>query len=669
MTTVTFRNGFTVSDDNNSSTTLKNGGHRTRFVPALEGVVLAADESKKWSNLLGSVVYDGEYSAKEYAVGDTVDSAKRWAVGSGVIAGGVYSAKYYAEQSQTFSNSAINAPGTSATSTSPLTIGTGSKTLDIQPGKAFTPGQFVIIADQTTPANYMVGQITAHNSTTGSLTVNVNAIGGVGVGLMNWIISLTALANVAGAATLGGNNSYSGTNTYTSTTTFNAGTTFNSVCNFNGSVDLSGSSTTLDGDYVVRYRASGESSINIETAGVTASDNSAIKLTNPNKTWSIWNAAATGRFYITDGTVTLVDYLPSTDKTVIRKPQRTDAAVAANDLVRKAELDNANVESIITTTQGALSGFRNKIVNGAMMVSQRSSSGTIPGTNTTTDNVYGNFDRWFIRGNVPQPVNINFQSSGGYRVCTLSNSGSAFVCSTNNFVSGFTTRLEHNDVYELMVNSLPITVSFMFRSSVNGLFTTKLKDLTNNNKEFLKTFNYTGNGNPQKITVTFPALPYYGQTPSSDWGLELSIAGVGGGAFTVASEDVSWRTASNSVMVNGCLNWTNSITNTLRIYNVQLEQGSVATPFEQRPYAVELMLCQRYYETGSCKLYVANTTSVSTAVNYRVPKRVTPSLSFGTATGRSSTPSSTEWNETDSFGVNKNGTNAELAFTWISSAE
>lgn len=32
------------------------------------------------------------------------------------------------------------------------------------------------------------------------------------------------------------------------------------------------------------------------------------------------------------------------------------------------------------------------------------------------------------------------------------------------------------------------------------------------------------------------------------------------------------------------------------IGQVQLEEGSVATPFEQRPYGLELSLCQRYYE-------------------------------------------------------------------------
>jgi hypothetical protein len=67
-----------------------------------------------------------------------------------------------------------------ATSTTSLTVGTGSKTLTVQAGKLYQIGQFVIIAYTTTPANFMYGQVTAYNSVTGSLTVNVSAIGGSG---------------------------------------------------------------------------------------------------------------------------------------------------------------------------------------------------------------------------------------------------------------------------------------------------------------------------------------------------------------------------------------------------------------------------------------------------------------------------------------------------------
>ena len=34
------------------------------------------------------------------------------------------------------------------------------------------------------------------------------------------------------------------------------------------------------------------------------------------------------------------------------------------------------------------------------------------------------------------------------------------------------------------------------------------------------------------------------------------------------------------------------------IKNLQLEEGLVATPFEQRPYGLELSLCQRYFQTS-----------------------------------------------------------------------
>jgi hypothetical protein len=38
---------------------------------------------------------------------------------------------------------------------------------------------------------------------------------------------------------------------------------------------------------------------------------------------------------------------------------------------------------------------------------------------------------------------------------------------------------------------------------------------------------------------------------------------------------------------------------TFDLAQIQLEAGSIATPFEQRPYGMELSLCQRYYYTSS----------------------------------------------------------------------
>ena len=73
--------------------------------------------------------------------------------------------------------------------------------------------------------------------------------------------------------------------------------------------------------------------------------------------------------------------------------------------------------------------------------------------------------------------------------------------------------------------------------------------------------------------------------------------------------------------------------------NVQLEQGSVATPFENRPFGLEEMLCQRYYEKGSVLaefMSPGTTQYFSRIVEFKVKKRVYPSvvISFAGVNGK-----------------------------------
>ena len=97
----------------------------------------------------------------------------------------------YASTAAASAATATNAPGTSATSSTSLAVGAGSKSLTIQTGKALVVGQWVIIANTASPANWMHGQITAYTSGTGALTVNVTAVGGSGT-YAAWTIGLSA---------------------------------------------------------------------------------------------------------------------------------------------------------------------------------------------------------------------------------------------------------------------------------------------------------------------------------------------------------------------------------------------------------------------------------------------------------------------------------------------
>ena len=95
------------------------------------------------------------------------------------------------DSAQAFASSAINSPGTSATSTTSLTIEEGSKSLTIQTGKLFTVGQWVLISSAANPQNQMAGPITAHDSSSGILTVQSVAVGGAVGPFGDWVVALT----------------------------------------------------------------------------------------------------------------------------------------------------------------------------------------------------------------------------------------------------------------------------------------------------------------------------------------------------------------------------------------------------------------------------------------------------------------------------------------------
>lgn len=89
------------------------------------------------------------------------------------------------------------------TSTTSLTVGTGTQTITTQASKQFATGQMVLVVDQASSANYMFGTVTSYSGTT--LVVSVSATGGSGTKTA-WNIFLSGIqgpkgdAGTAGAA-------------------------------------------------------------------------------------------------------------------------------------------------------------------------------------------------------------------------------------------------------------------------------------------------------------------------------------------------------------------------------------------------------------------------------------------------------------------------------------
>jgi hypothetical protein len=141
----------------------------------------------------------------------------------------------------------------------------------------------------------------------------------------------------------------------------------------------------------------------------------------------------------------------------------------------------------------------------------------------------------------------------------------------------------------------PVTISFWVKSTVTGLYSgnicnyaeTRICPFTftvnlSNTWEY-KTYTFPGDTSGTWVTDTnggasvyiYPALGsnYYNGT-AGVWGTSPNY-GAGGASH------------ANALATNG---------NIFAITGVQLETGTVATPFERRHFGAELALCQRYYQ-------------------------------------------------------------------------
>ena len=283
--------------------------------------------------------------------------------------------------------------------------------------------------------------------------------------------------------------------------------------------------------------------------------------------------------------------------------------------------------------------FRNRIINGDMRISQRNSSNQVtPPTNgdTIQTNNYP-VDRWFIQNSsgsatifgqqVTDVPNGNFQHSVKISTTTAINTTQAQQLN-------FQQRIEGYNVADFGFGSTSaksMTFSFYVKSNVLGNYGFIIH---NGNVCFVSKYEITTEDVWKKVTINL--------TPQTSYALSNSTNGTGlyinfdlGCGSDFESNNEGWQTGDFKRPIN-CIKWANNTNATLYITGVQLEEGTVPTPFEHRPYGVELALCQRYYEKSfNLATTPANNTSETSVVythvqsgygtfipiSFKVPKR------------------------------------------------
>ena len=243
----------------------------------------------------------------------------------------------------------------------------------------------------------------------------------------------------------------------------------------------------------------------------------------------------------------------------------------------------------ISNSQGSPFGFKNRIINGAMVIDQRNAGASV----TPTNQQYG-VDRW--QYSLSQASKLTAQQSTtapvGFTQSNLITSSSAYSVGASE-VFLFRQKVEGYNVADLgwgTVNAKTVTVSFWVRSSLTGTFGGAVR---NENQDRSFPFSYTIS---TANTFEYKSVTIAGDT-SGTWvrtngtGIELNFS-VGSGS-TVSNTAGSWY-AGSFTSVTGATSVVGTSGATFYITGVQLEKGTQATEFDYRDYGNELRLCQRY---------------------------------------------------------------------------
>ena len=299
---------------------------------------------------------------------------------------------------------------------------------------------------------------------------------------------------------------------------------------------------------------------------------------------------------------------------------------ASNNLVLDA---NGNVTAAGTVAMASPFAMRNKIINGAMEIDQRNAGASVT-LNTSQQFIV---DRWYgiedtdgtMTGQQSSTAPAGFINS---IICTTGTADSSLSATQYSVLIQAIEGLNVADLAWGTASAKTVTLSFWVRSSLTGTFGGSLR---NSGSTRSYPFTYTINS---ANTFEYKTVTIAGDT-SGTWlttnGIGISLAfGLGVGS-TYSGTAGSWS-GSNLLSATGAVSVIGTAGATFYLTGVQLEVGSVATPFERRLYPQELAMCQRYYTLLTSQLVYSYVTGSSyiTINNIALPvtMRASPTVAY-----------------------------------------
>ena len=292
---------------------------------------------------------------------------------------------------------------------------------------------------------------------------------------------------------------------------------------------------------------------------------------------------------------------------------------------KAAEL--AKMGEVLTNSQ--IGGRRNIVINGAMQISQRSTSAT-----SITSTGYHALDRFKLLYTDAGTWTMSQSSTtpNGFANSLKLDCTSAKSSLASDSRLFLMTSIEGQDVQQFKKGTSDAeqyTLSFHVRSNKTGTYQVNIED--NDNVRIVgSTYTISSANTWEKKEITFVADTTGAFADDNGDSLAIMWALVAGTDNSSGAVPTAWEAKSNTDRGAGLnINLADSTSNEWYITGVQLEVGSTATPFEHRSFGEELKLCQRYFakEDGvKMRNFTGSTIAVSIPHFWKTTMRAAPTI-------------------------------------------
>ena len=290
-----------------------------------------------------------------------------------------------------------------------------------------------------------------------------------------------------------------------------------------------------------------------------------------------------------------------------------------------AQVPQSQETAMLATTQ--LAGNRNIVINGACQIAQRANS-----VISTTSGTYGGPDRYFgtvTSGSLTQSASsLDF---GGRTIPAIRQTVGVAPTSiaAGDYWGGINQCIESANCFH--VRGREVVLSFIFNTNVAGTYSISVRVYRAPTHSFVAAFTVAAN-TPTRIEIPVAAVPSAATalTCTNLSGIYLNVGFLNTGTYEAPSTD-AWISGNyHTAAAAASTNWAATAGNFIELTELQLELGTVATPFEYRMN--ELQLCQRYYEVLEGRIVGTYASSGSSYVHwpFKVTKRTsTPTYIAG----------------------------------------